>query len=85
MLRKGKNPRKGISDLLLPLKSKPVQNEHLGGQEDSGNFALVECNTQEIQGASPIHRGASDIEREASDGGIHENTEIISEVGSGDA
>ena len=60
-----------MENLLLPLESKPVQDEDLTRQNDTSHLAMVERNTQKIQGASPVHRRAGDVEGEASDGGIH--------------
>jgi hypothetical protein len=84
-LRKGKISKENMSDLLLPPKSKPVQDEDLGGQDDSCDLASVESDPEEVQGASPIHGGSSNVEWEASDGSVHENSKVVTKIGSGDA
>jgi hypothetical protein len=83
----GPNPGPGrqSGDLLLPLESEPVYNEDLRSEQEAGDLAIVESHTQKVQGAAPVHRGTSNIEWEAGDGSIHEDAEIVSEVGSGDA
>jgi hypothetical protein len=71
--------------LLLPLKGKPVQNKDPSRQNEAGHLARVEGDAQEVQSATPVHGGPGDVEREAGDRGIHENAEIITQVGAGDA
>lgn len=80
-----KSKRKRTEHLLLPLESKPVQDEDLGRQCDPSHLAVVKSDSQEVQGASPVHGGAGDVERKASDGGIHQDSEVVSKVGAGDA
>lgn len=74
-----------MEHLLLPLESEPVQNEDLGRQKDASHLTVVKGDSQEVQSASPIHRRTGDVEGKARDGGIHQDTEVVSEVGSGDA
>lgn len=74
-----------MEHLLLPPESKPVQDEDLGRQDDPGHLAVVESNSQEVQGASPVHRRAGHVERKPRDGGIHQDSKVVSEVGTGDA
>jgi len=75
---------KSTGHLLLPLKSEPVQDEDLGRQGNPSHLTVVKSDSQEVQGASPVHGRAGDVEREASDGGIHQDSEVISKVGAGD-
>lgn len=70
-----------IDHILLPLKGKPVQHKDLGGQKDTSNLALVKSDAEEVQGAAPVHGRAGDVEREASDGCIHEDTKVVTEIG----
>lgn len=64
--------------LLLPLESEPVENKDFGGQEEARDFTSVQGYTQEVEGASPVHRRAGDVEGKPSDGSIHEDSEIVS-------
>ena len=82
---KGQEWKKNTEHLLLPLESEPVQNEDLGRQKDASHLTVVKGDSQEVQGASPVHRRTGDVEGKARDGGIHQDTEVVSEVGSGDA
>lgn len=70
--------------LLLPLESEPVQDEDLGRQEDTRHLALVESNAQEVQSTAPVHGGTSNVEGEAGDRRIHQDTEVVAKVGAGD-
>lgn len=72
-------------NLLLPAESKPIQNEDLGSQEDARHLAPVKSNAQEVQGTSPVHGRAGDVEGETGDGCIHENAKVVPEVSAGDA
>lgn len=67
--------------LLLPLQSEPVHHKDLGSQEKASHLALVQSNTQEVQSASPVHGRAGDVEREASDRSIHEDSKIVTQIG----
>lgn len=62
---------------LLPLEGKPVQHKHLGSQKDTSDLAVVQSNTEEVQSAAPVHGRSGHVEREAGDGGIHENAEVV--------
>lgn len=73
-----------MKDLLLPLQGKPVDNEDLEGQQETSHLAMVQSNTQEVQGASPVHGRASDIEWESGNGSIHEDAEVVTQVGTSD-
>lgn len=70
-----------IDYLLFPAKSEPVQDKDLGSQKNTRNLAVVQCNTKEVQGATPVHRRAGYVEREPGDGSIHENAEVVAKVG----
>lgn len=70
--------------LLLPLESEPVQDEDLSRQGNPSHLTVIKSHSQEVQGASPVHGRAGDIEREASDGGIHQDSEVVSKVGARD-
>lgn len=67
--------------VLLPLKGEPVQHKDLGCQKETSDLALVQSKAEEVQGAAPIHGRASHVEREAGDGGIHEDTKIVTKIG----
>lgn len=41
---------------------------------------MVQSNAKEIQGASPVHWRAGDIEREPNDRSVHENTEVVAKI-----
>ena len=68
-------------NLLLPLQSEPVQHKDLSSQKNTGYLAMVQSNTEEVQSATPVHRRASHVEWEAGNWSIHENTEIVAQVG----
>ena len=46
---------------------------------------MVQGNTEKVQSAAPVHRRPGHIEGEAGDGGVHEDTKVITKVGSGHA
>lgn len=68
-------------NLLLPLQSEPVQHKDLRSQKNTGHLALVQSYSEEVQSTSPVHRRASHVEWEAGNRSIHENTEIVAQVG----
>lgn len=70
-----------MKNLLFPLESEPVHHKDLGSQKKTCHLALVKSNSKEIQGASPVHRRASHVEREAGDRSIHEDTKVVTQVG----
>lgn len=82
--RKTKNRGEG-GHLLLPPESKPVQDKDLGRQNDPSHLAVVQSNSQEVQGASPVHRRTGHVEGKASDGGVHQDPKVVSQIGTGDA
>lgn len=71
------------ADLLLPAKSEPVEHKDLGSQENSSDFAVVQSDSEEVQGAAPVHWRASHVEGEAGDRSVHEDTEVVTQVCSG--
>lgn len=46
---------------------------------------MVQSNAEEVQSAAPVHGRSGHIERETSDGGIHENSEVVSQISTGHA
>ena len=74
---------KKIGHLLFPPKSEPIQDEDLGRQNDARHLAPIESDSQEVQSASPVHGGTGDAEGESGDGGIHQDTKVVSKVGAG--
>lgn len=72
-------------NLLLPSQCKPIEHKHLKRQQQTGNLSIVQRSTQEAQRATPVHGGTSHIERESSNGGVHQDAKVISEVGTRNA
>lgn len=70
-----------MKNLLLPLESEPVHHKDLSSQKKTCDLALVQRNSKEIQGASPVHRRAGHVEWEAGDRSIHEDTKVVTQVG----
>lgn len=44
---------------------------------------MIQSNAEEVQSATPIHWRSGHVEREASDGSVHENTKVVAKVGTG--
>src|SRR4051794_30149389 len=71
--------------ILLPLQGEPVQHKDLGCQKETGNLALVQSNSEEVQSAAPVHGGAGHVEWEAGNRGIHEDTKVVTKIGASHA
>lgn len=68
---------------LFPSEGNQVQDENFCGQKQSCHLALVQRNAEEAQCASVVHGSSRDVEREASDRGVHQNPEVVAQVGAG--
>lgn len=83
MEKKGQKKKDRV--VLFPLKCKPVRNKHQGSQQQAGHLSSVQRDSEEAHRATPVHGRAGDIEREPRDGGIHQDAEIVAQIGTRDA
>lgn len=66
------------------MQREPIKHEYLKRQKKAGNLSIVQSGTQETQRATPVHRRAGNIERKPSNGRVHQDAKVISEIGACD-
>jgi hypothetical protein len=70
--------------LLLERPRNLVRHPHQCGEQDTHGLSEPQSGSQKAEGGSVVHGSISDIEREASDTGIHKNAEVVTEISTGD-
>lgn len=70
---------------ILEAKRDKVDNQHLDGQEHTGRLSVPESCSEEAQGGAVVHWRIGNVEWEASDAGVHQDTEVVAEIGAGEA
>lgn len=74
-----------MGDLLFIRQRNPIHQQHLRRQQQPRRSSIQQRRAQEAHRAPVVHRRARDIERKAGDWLIHQDAEVIAEVGAGDA
>ena len=72
------------SEWLFPTKSNLVHEVDHGGYDQPGRLSLVEGHTQEGQGGALVHGVVGHVEGEPSDPVVHEDSEVVTQVRTGD-
>lgn len=70
---------------VLEAKRNKVDHQHLDGQEHTGRLSVPERRSEEAQGRAVVHWRIGNVEGEAGDAGIHQDTEVVAEIGAGEA
>lgn len=70
---------------VLEAKRNKVDNKHLDRQEHTGRLPVPERCSEEAQGGAVVHRGIGNVEWEASDTGVHQDTKVVAEIRAGEA
>lgn len=65
---------------ILEPKRNKVDNQHLDRQEHTGRLSVPERRPEEAQGGTVVHRRIGNVEGEASDAGVHQDTEVVTEI-----
>lgn len=73
------------SERSLETESNGVCDDDDECQDETSWLAEPECDSGEAHAASPVHWIGDDIEWESSDNVVHEDSKVVSQVGSGDS
>lgn len=81
----GKKTRGGERDLLFVAERYRIEHQDLCGQDDAGGASVQQGRAQEAHRAAVIHWRAREVEGETGDGGVHEDAEVVAQIGARDA
>lgn len=70
---------------VLKAKRNKVDNKHLDRQKHTGWLPVPERCSKEAQGRAVVHRRIGNVEWEASNTGVHKDTEVVTEIRAGEA
>lgn len=62
-----------------------IEHQDLCGQDDAGGASVQQGRAQEAHRAAVIHWRAREVEGETGDGGVHEDAEVVAQIGARDA
>lgn len=75
----------GLQDILLELQSSHINRQNLACESDSSRFSIKQCRSQEAHCTPIIHGRSRDVEWETRDRLIHQDAEVVAEIGARDA
>jgi hypothetical protein len=70
---------------IFPSPRDTVSRRDYASQEKTRRLAIPQRSSQEAQSAAVIHGRLADVEREGCDGRVHEDAEVVAQVGASDA
>jgi hypothetical protein len=70
---------------ILICQSNLVDQEYQAGQHNSSRLSKPQCRSQEAEGRTIVHGSRTNVEGEACDHVVHEDAEVVAEVGACDA
>jgi len=74
-----------VGFLLLERQRNLVHEENENSQQDSSGFSEPQRGTEEAQCRAMVHGSIGNAEWESGDPAVHQDTEVITQVGTGDA
>lgn len=80
----GKKTRGGERDLLFIAERYRIEHQDLCRQDDAGGASVQQGRAQEAHRAAVIHGGAREVEGETGDGCVHEDAEVVAQIGARD-
>ncbi|KAL1842236.1 hypothetical protein VTJ49DRAFT_5714 [Mycothermus thermophilus] len=75
----------GLGEGVLELDGDEVHGQDVQRQKEAGGLAVQEGSAEEAHGRAIVHRGVGDVEGEARHDAVHEDPEVVAQVGAGDA